>query len=274
MGIEYVFNDIDGCIDNFVKPGFPDKQDLSPYSGGLQRLREVAAQLPGTRFGVATARSVHECDNIIHALDFQGPSICECGNIVYCPGQGGRLIFPQMELEPAVAASIEQFLAWRATLDLDTLAREKFPHTGIKMLHDRMSMVTFEFKKDVAAPLVKWLEEFFFPLELKQAIARGHVAISCSAHAIDIFPNIGKANALDHLARTFGFDLGQTLAIGDSFHSDLEMLQLAGYAACPANADEGVKEAVRRKGAQGYVSPKPYSEGNADIFHHALAKWC
>ncbi|MCB2228256.1 MAG: Cof-type HAD-IIB family hydrolase [Desulfarculaceae bacterium] len=274
MSISYVFNDIDGCIDDFVKPGYPDKQDLSPYSEGLVRLRTITKRLPDTSFGVATARSVHECDNIIHALDFQGPSICECGNIVYFPGEGGHLLFEDMDLDAAQRASIKMFLDWRAKLDLDTLARERFPHTGIKMLKDRMAMVTFEFKKNVGPGLVAWLEEFFFPEELKQAIARGHVTISPSSGAVDIFPNIGKANALSHLARALGFDLEATLAVGDSLHSDLEMLQAAGYAACPNNSDPGLKEAVRAKGERGYVSDKSYSEGNVDIMSHALANWC
>ena len=39
------------------------------------------------------------------------------------------------------------------------------------------------------------------------------------------------------------------------------MLQLAGYAACPSNSDEGVKRMVREKGERGYVSDKPFSEG-------------
>ncbi|MCF8035163.1 MAG: Cof-type HAD-IIB family hydrolase [Desulfarculaceae bacterium] len=273
MSISYVFNDIDGCIDDFVKPGYPDKQDLLPYAQGLRRLREITKQFSAASFGVATARSVHECDNIIHALDFQGPSICECGNIVYFPGEGGHLLFEDMEMEAEQRASIQLFLEWRAQLDLDTLARERFPHTDIRMLKDRMAMVTFEFKKDVGPGLVSWLDEFFFPEELEQAIARGHVAITLSSGAVDIFPNIGKANAMGHLARALGFDLSKTLTVGDSLHSDLEMLQATGYAACPSNSEQGVKQAVMAKGEQGYVSDKPYAEGNADIMRHALAHW-
>ena len=89
MSIEYVFNDIDGCIDNFAKPDFPDKQDLSPYFQGLQRIREISKQLPETNFGVATARSVHECDNIIHALDFQGPLHLRVRQHRLLPRRGG-----------------------------------------------------------------------------------------------------------------------------------------------------------------------------------------
>jgi hydroxymethylpyrimidine pyrophosphatase-like HAD family hydrolase len=58
-----------------------------------------------------------------------------------------------------------------------------------------------------------------------------------------------------------GIPLENILCIGDAAN-DLSMLTIAGYAACPANAAQEVKDCVS------YVSPYPYTEGVLDILRH------
>ncbi len=50
-----------------------------------------------------------------------------------------------------------------------------------------------------------------------------------------------KGNALRYLAKAYNVNLEETFAMGDSFN-DISMLELAGVAVCPKNADSEVKK--------------------------------
>jgi hydroxymethylpyrimidine pyrophosphatase-like HAD family hydrolase len=78
---------------------------------------------------------------------------------------------------------------------------------------------------------------------------------------------IHKGSSLAELSRLLGIPPGEVLAIGDH-HNDLPMLDgvAAAMVACPSNAVEEVKSAVRAAG--GYVSPLPWGEGVADAIRH------
>lgn len=78
---------------------------------------------------------------------------------------------------------------------------------------------------------------------------------------------IHKGSSLAELARLLGIARAEILAIGDH-HNDLPMLDgtAAAMVACPSNAVEEVKLAVRAAG--GYVSPHPWGEGVADAIRH------
>lgn len=56
-----------------------------------------------------------------------------------------------------------------------------------------------------------------------------------------IHPKATKGNAIVELARHFGVDLSQVIAIGDSYN-DVEMLQVAGCAVVMGNAREEIKQ--------------------------------
>jgi hydroxymethylpyrimidine pyrophosphatase-like HAD family hydrolase len=87
-------------------------------------------------------------------------------------------------------------------------------------------------------------------------------SVTSSPAAVDITPHgVDKGYGLKRLAAVTCVPLGNILCIGDAVN-DLSMLTIAGYAACPANAVQDVKNCVS------YVSPHPYTEGVLDILQH------
>ncbi len=273
MSVRYVYNDIDGCIGDFAKPKFPDKQNLSENKFELHALQKLVMQLPEIVFAVITGRSVHEADNIIHYLNFEGVSLCEMGNVIYRPGEKSYFLYQHLDLYPECKEFLNAFIGWRNDLDIETLTREKFPDSGVKFLRDRMCMMTFEFKRNIGRELANWLYDFFFPESVKEAIRLGYLNLVFSDKALDILPFIGKSQAMTYLDSRKHITLEQTLAIGDSFHSDYDYMKISGYAGCPSNADPRILQLVCEKKDKGFISGKSYAEGNLDIIHHAIDYW-
>lgn len=79
-----------------------------------------------------------------------------------------------------------------------------------------------------------------------------------------------KGSALRELARAAAIARPAILAVGDN-HNDLSMLdgEVAGMVACPGNAIEEVREAVRNAG--GWVSEHPDALGTAEAIFYFLA---
>ncbi len=273
MSLRYVYNDIDGCIGNFAKPKFPDKQNLSENECELHALQKLVTQLPEITFAVVTGRSVHEADNIIHYLNFSGISLCEMGNVIYQPGEKSYFLYEHLGLCPESMSFLKAFFRWRDDLDIETLAREKFPDSGVKFLKDRLCMMTFEFERNIGRELANWLYTFFFPETVKDAIYKGYLNLVFSGKALDILPFIGKSSAMSYLDSQKQIVLDQTLSIGDSFHSDYDYMKISGYAGCPGNADPQILQIVAEKKDKGYISKKSHAQGNLDIIHHAIDYW-
>lgn len=80
-----------------------------------------------------------------------------------------------------------------------------------------------------------------------------------------------KGSALDRLSRELGLHAGQILAAGDH-HNDLSMLNpaVASMLACPGNAVEEVRQAVRDAG--GFPSQHLFGMGTAEGIFHFLEK--
>lgn len=273
MSIRYVYNDIDGCIGDFAKPRFPDKQNLSDNEYELHSLLDLVKQTPEITFAVVTGRSVHEADNIIHYLNFTGVSVCEMGNVIYSPGEKSCFLYRNLDLSPECKAFLDSFIRWRNSLDIEALTREKFPESGVKFLKDRLCMVTFEFDRNIGRDLSNWLYTFFFPESVKKAIDLGYLKLIFSDGALDILPFIGKSSAMKYLDYRKDIKLDQTLSIGDSFHSDYDYMKISGYAGCPSNADPRILQLVREKKEKGFISRKSHGEGNVDIIRYAVKNW-
>lgn len=78
-----------------------------------------------------------------------------------------------------------------------------------------------------------------------------------------------KGTSLAEIARRCGVEGKQVFAIGDG-HNDIDMLrrEYAGMIACPANADEEVKQHVREQG--GYICEQRASLGAIEAITHFL----
>lgn len=89
-----------------------------------------------------------------------------------------------------------------------------------------------------------------------------------SGRCIEVIPRAaGKEKAIRFLMDKYGFAAQNIMALGDG-KNDKEMLELAGYAACPGNSTQGIKKVVSSNG--GYVSNLRGHEGTLDLLNLAL----
>jgi len=91
----------------------------------------------------------------------------------------------------------------------------------------------------------------------------GFAAVS-SGYALHVQPRGGgKGEGVKVVARLLGVPLEKVAAVGDG-ENDIPMLLIAGFSACPADADPKVRELVD------YVASKPGGEGFAEIASRIL----
>lgn len=262
-----VFCDIDGCMGDFVKTEYPLKQDISKNEEELIKIKERVSQISSTQdgilFGVCTGRSFYQADHIMYQTGHQGPSIFEMGNVIYDPKEGVYNLFERHEKFKGSVNRIKFFISWKNGMkELEGELKENFYGSGIRQLKDRTCMLTYEFEKDIGNELKERLLKSM-PAEVRELLNDGILKIMQSKKAIDILPNLSKGDAVDYLAGLYKVDRKNILAIGDSSHSDLDLLKSAGLIACPDNADEEMKDYVRKH--NGLVVPNSLNSGLLNI---------
>ncbi len=258
-----VFCDIDGCMGNFVKPEYPLKQDTSKNEQELERIREKTRQFNGILFGVATGRSFYQADHIMQQTGHQGPSVFEMGNVIYDPREGVYNLFERHEKFSSNLDLMQTFIHWKNRMKLlEEEVRKKFQGSDVRQMKDRTCMLTYEFESDIGDELQEYLLGVMAP-ELEKVVKEGYLKILKSKKAIDILPNLSKGDAVAYLINKYGIDKSSVLAIGDSSHSDLSLLQSAGLVACPDNADNEMKNYVLEHG--GFVAPSTSNRGLLNI---------
>ena len=263
--IKAVFCDIDGCMGDFVKPKHPLKQDLYTAKEGLSRIKRKVEEfpIPDVLFGVCTARSFYQADHIMEFSGHQGPSIFEMGNVIYEPSRGVYYLFETHEKFEGNVDLIREFIDWKNKMkNEENRLEEKFPDSGIRQIKSRNSMLTYEFESDIGAELSDSLLEEM-PTEFRNAIDGGLLKVVLSRNAIDILPNLSKGEAVDYLIGLYGIKKEEVLAIGDSSHSDIDLLNSAGLMACPDNADEELKKFVLDHG--GFIVPNNSNQGLLNV---------
>ena len=147
--------------------------------------------------------------------------------------------------------------------DFEEELRQKFSDSQMKQIRTRSYMLTYEFEEDIGEELRSYLLSIM-PQEFNKAIERSLLKILLSQGAIDILPNLTKGDAVNKILEDYKINRAEVLAIGDSSHSDLSLLESAGLVACPSNADRELREYVRKRG--GYVAEKGFHEGLLEIY--------
>lgn len=270
MKIDLVFNDIDGCFGNFTKPKtYPSKQSLKGHMRIMSGIRRFAESRDDVKFSACTGRSLYLCDNIIEASGMNELSAVEMGQAIYNPitrESYGLLEIIKPELK-GLGAAIRDFI--KETDSFETELKAAFKGSRIKRLKDNINMLTYEFKskKDggITGEEVYAFLEPRLPKEVSGGIAKGDLKVIISSAAIDLRPDINKGHAIDHILARLDRSGEGCLGIGDSYHSDIDMLTRCEYVACPANSNEQLKEYVASK--KGYIARKPFGEGVLEIYN-------
>lgn len=152
----------------------------------------------------------------------------------------------------------------------DAIRRERLPdilkHVPELLEYPgNMVNIALERRNGIITPIETYYE--IVKKALSDLLEKGLVTVHHSRIAVDISPpNIDKASGVKFLCKKTGISGPEhLLGIGDS-KGDFPMLEIVGFAGCPANASEECKNLVRKK--QGHISPFEYAFGVYDVIRH------
>jgi HAD superfamily hydrolase (TIGR01484 family) len=109
--------------------------------------------------------------------------------------------------------------------------------------------------------------------ELKRQGWLGLVSVTHSTTAVDVTPEgVSKRTGVELFAEHLHLNVGELCGVGDSV-ADCEFLNLVGYAGCPSNAEEPVKEVIRDKRTKlgsdhGFEAPRRDIYGVVEILEY------
>jgi len=78
---------------------------------------------------------------------------------------------------------------------------------------------------------------------------------------------ISKKESALRISRTTGIDMSQMLGVGDSM-TDWQFMDICGYASAMGNANDELKQLVKKKGEKGFVAPSVDENGILAVFRH------
>lgn len=224
---------------------------LTGDRAAARRFGEWARSHADVAFMVATGRSVSEARRVIAAWGLPCPDtmITSVGSEIWrATGQGAYALCPEY------ARHVSQ--DWQAEAVARVIAGLGIESQGPQ---DQR----------------RWKRSFFGTAEEACRIRAALAARGLAAHVIhshdrliDVLPaQAGKSAALRFEAARLGLQMADCIAAGDS-GNDLDMLRACGRPILPANARDGIVEALS---GRGYLSRQPFAAGVLDGLDHVLA---
>ncbi|MEK6895799.1 MAG: HAD hydrolase family protein [Nanoarchaeota archaeon] len=267
--IKIVFNDIDKCMGMFEKPNYPLKQDLNGAFTGLHEIARKTLDFPEVMFSVATGRSYYLSDNIMRESNHNGPSVFEMGNVIYLPEERSTIyLFERhQKFTREQTGLINEFINWRRKMEIyESKLQQIFPRINLRQMKDRECMLTYEFNggEEVGRQFYEEVRKLM-PGKIHRALEEGVLQLLFCDIAIDILPNIDKGEAVEFILDHYKISRSEALAVGDSSHSDLRLLESVDNIACPQNADDRLKAYVASRG--GFISQHPVEKGLLEILN-------
>jgi hydroxymethylpyrimidine pyrophosphatase-like HAD family hydrolase len=264
--IKLVLDDIDGVIENFKKPEYPNQQDILPHRENLGRVKSIIGEhyKRGIVHGACTGRAFYSIEPVLRYIGINAPSVMEHGTEIWVPGEGSyRLvdsIFPEL-----IGAS-NDLETWVSRLDDGPFFANIPKAKMIRRRSENKHILTYEFRGVTADEVYDVLEKRM-PAEIIGHISTGKLRKVLSSSevdgvptgAIDVMPSISKADGVRQVLRSLGLRKDDAMGIEDSFHSGIPLLQEVGHVACPSNAQEKLKEYVTKRG--GYIASSPHTDG-------------
>ena len=224
---------------------------LTGDRAAARRFGDWAASRADVAFMVATGRSISEARRVIAAWGLPCPDtmITSVGSEIWrATGQGGY----------ALCADYARHVStgWQGNAVAELVAELGIESQG-------------------AQDQRRWKRSFFGTAEEARLIRASLAARGLAAHVIhshdrliDVLPaQAGKSAALTFEAKRHGLQMADCIAAGDS-GNDLDMLRACGRPILPANARDGIVEALS---GRGYLSALPYAAGVLDGLDHVLA---
>lgn len=250
--LECVVSDLDGSLLNKEK-------QISPQD--LETIRALKAK--GIPFFIVTGRAFDFARAVVHQVGVDLPVCCCNGGHIFDFATGKTLFCDAIEKK--LALKIYHYLMDKGVPFII--------YTPDKVLFRDRQMKRYQFwveRNALLEPqdraLLSCIEDSDFDPEktvyikfllayvgeqerkdLLDALGEDAAGISCvfsDAGVLDVnAAGVNKGRGVEQLARLFGFDLANTLALGDNYN-DLEMLQSCGMPVAPANAEPDVLAAA------------------------------
>ena len=226
--------DIDGCITPSIGAPF----DLEKVAILKRMISDAAA---GITF--CTGRPKPYAESILQLFGSDLPVIAESGAIIFNP-KNYEIIFT----DPTVVRDIHE---------IETIVQNEvigdLPAFVEPGKNATVGIIPESFEdNDTIQEMMRRLEanEGKFPRAVNYTVASQVVCITTEG--------ISKGAGLKRLLSILDIDAKDVLAIGDA-PLDLDFMKLAGFSACPSNADDKVKKIVD------YISPLSDINGMVDI---------
>jgi len=248
-----IFSDIDGTLMHRCSN---EKHSIKMPTEHNYIGRQAASRIDGiiglgNMFVLATARRKSSYDNLSHLIPHKSV-ILEAGGLILEDGiaDKGWLKHLYSSIGP-IGERMGSLWDYEKHLEKNGITIEPGErYASIRIRLDGMA-------KNDASLLKRKIEDevdAIFELKLKTSI---------SWPMLDIIPKAaGKENAAKFLTKKYGFDVKDTIGIGNDI-SDIEMLKYVATPFCPGNAVDSVKEAVKKK--NGYVSEYKHHQATTDI---------
>ena len=205
-------------------------------------------------------------------------SVCEHGTMIYNPKTSEQYHLADNDKRfsslKRAKEVLEEFIEDAGRFDAELMKR--YARFDLKRMRENLHILTYEFHSKEGDELAHRLyldlkERKILPEEVVRYINDGLLVFLPSSAAIDIKPNISKADGLRHVIDKLVVKPERMFIAGDSYHSDFDMMEAYPEAMwiCPVNSDDRLKWEISRK-ERGYVSRKPYFEGTMETLRELL----
>lgn len=249
MKTDFIICDVDGCL----SPEESIPWDLEAFMRLAQITRAATAGMGNIApMTLCTGRPQPYVEVMMKMLDIQAPAICENGAVIYSLHDNYARFTRQVTQE-----KIEGI---RRVLDyIDTVILPELKDTVLQFGKEAQLSVFStrpEQFPDIKASLLSYIDENALP---ELVINASHYYLNISLKGVD------KGSALRELMEILDTDADHLVGIGDT-EGDLPLREVVGFFACPANAQESIKQIAD------YVSPYSLVEGVIDILNQPACR--
>lgn len=220
----------------------------------FETIRELREK-KGAIWGINTGRSMPQVVEgmIESAFPFLPDWVIAREREIFFPNAFGRFI-PHQEWNNRCEAEIHKLFK-KARKTLKKVRKEIEEHTGAQYI---------EFEGEPAGLISRTEEEMEWIVAHITPLIGEVVDLGWQRNSIYLrfgHKNYQKGSTLSEIAKLYELDTARTFAMGDS-HNDIEMLSVAhsGYAACPANAVDAIRELVVAR-ENSYVASSVHGRG-------------
>lgn len=209
----------------------------------------------GGRFTVATGRTIQSFEQYRSIIELREPIIMYNGGAIY-DYNGDKLLnlHPLPDSAREMTAEVLRLMPEVGGEVLTAEGTYVFSNTEYQQLHTRLCGITPQYMDISEIPEGSWLKVLFslapedvanLQLLVRQLGYEKEVDfVKSSEIFLEMLPKgISKGTALEEYRRLEGMEDFTFVSIGD-FDNDLEMIKAADIGACPANAEETVKNAA------------------------------